>query len=253
MAFVGSLNQNVGPSSFVEQMFAVLQVETDWQREVHTKEEAFNFLREHVEQAGVIVFVNGIVGNDTHRRLSLREFRGFALADDYAPLIFINGADAPAGRLFTLVHELVHLFLGRDGLDDGTEQFCNEIAAAFLVQVNVFHEAWRQHAGDFSYLEQYFKVSRQVLFLVALRRHYISQAEYDAALAAYQKDMKDVPKRGAGGDFYKTLPNRIGRSFSRYVFTAVREGSMLYRDAYSLLGLRGRSFQHAMKLAEGAV
>ena len=249
VAFVGSLRKTLPKHEFLARMREVLSLEPDWQKEVKSKEDAFRFLQAHAEAAGVIVFVNSMVGNDTHRPLDVEEFRGFALADAYAPLIFVNGADAPAGRTFTLMHEMMHLFLGRDGLDDGTETFCNAMAAALLVPAQAFAVMWEEVAGDFDALERQFKVSRLVLYRVAYDQKKISRPQYAAAVAAYQREMKGRKKRGGFADFYRLQANRAGRSFSRYVFSAVQEGRLLYREAYHLLGIRGRTFQSLMQKA----
>ena len=96
-------------------------------------------MRECAEAHGILVVVNGIVGNNTHRRLDRNEFQGFALTDDYAPLIFVNGADFKAAQMFTLAHELARRFSGSAGVSssdagkqpiDGAERFCNMVAVS---------------------------------------------------------------------------------------------------------------------------
>ncbi|HMM61712.1 MAG TPA: ImmA/IrrE family metallo-endopeptidase, partial [Candidatus Rifleibacterium sp.] len=81
-------------------------------------ESFFNILVERSEQAGIIILRSGKVGNNTHRTLDVKEFRGFVIYDELAPFIFINGADAKAAQIFTLVHELAHVWLGASGVSN---------------------------------------------------------------------------------------------------------------------------------------
>src|SRR5207253_2833883 len=83
-----------------------------------TWERALTVQIELIEETGILVMRNGVVGNNTHRKLSVEEFRGFALSDPLAPLIFINGRDAKAAQMFTLVHELVHIWIGVSGVSN---------------------------------------------------------------------------------------------------------------------------------------
>lgn len=248
VSLVECLDRHVGDANFVQTMREMLDIKEDWRAHIHSKDEAFRYVLEKVEAAGVVVFVSGVVEHSTSRKLNVNEFRGFALADPYAPAIFINGADAPAGRLFTLVHELVHIFLGQDSLDDGTEVFCNRIAGRFLVPETPFNEQWNDHAGDFDALETYFKVSKLVLYRAALNYGKITPAEYRRLTEEYDETV--AKRRGAGGNFYNTLPYRMGRSFSRYVFESVREGTTPYTEAYRLLGLTGKTYAEALRRME---
>ena len=250
VSFVGQMQKDMPDMDFVRKMHQALQAADNWRDVLSSKDDAFRYFLGLVEMTGVVVFVNGVVGNNTSRKLSVQEFRGFALVDPYAPLIFINGADAPAGRLFTLVHELVHIFLGQDGLDDGNEAFCNRIAARFLVPQTDFEAQWFALNRDFDALERFFKVSKLVLYRVALSYGKISKEEWQALTEVYYKEINKRKAKNSGGSYYNAVPYRIGRSFSRYVFESVQAGTTLYKEAYHLLGLNGNTYAKAMKLLE---
>ena len=116
LAFVGSAQVNEAPQAVAERMRAALMLSTEERRQLPTWTDALRQLIAKAEEAGVMVMASGIVGSNSHRKLDVGEFRGFALADDLAPLVFLNGADSKAAQMFTLAHELAHLWLGATGV-----------------------------------------------------------------------------------------------------------------------------------------
>jgi Zn-dependent peptidase ImmA (M78 family) len=215
--------------------------------------DALRILIERAESLGFLIMVNGVVGSNTHRKLNPREFRGFALADPMAPLVFLNGADSKAAQIFTLVHELVHLWLGGTALDDAdpaagapdrdTEQWCNQVAAEVLMPLSVIPAALAPEEAlpeTVERLARKFKVST----LVVLRRlqdaGVLNRDEYRAAYdAELRKILGILSEPGSGGgNFYNTLPYRLGRRFTRAVVMSTLEGQTLYHDALQMLSVK---------------
>jgi hypothetical protein len=116
--FVGRARPDMPVSDVVEILRDALRFGVDWAAEERNWEAALHKLVATAERAGILVVVNGVVGFNSHRPLDPAEFRGFALVDNYAPLIFVNGKDAKAAQMFTIAHELAHVVLRQSAIFD---------------------------------------------------------------------------------------------------------------------------------------
>lgn len=255
LAFIGSRTMQDSPESVAADIRKTLDLEIRWSRSLSTWEDALRALVQKIESVGVLVMINGVVENNTHRPLDVEEFRGFVMSDPYAPIIFINGTDAKAAQMFTLVHELAHLWLGEGGISDfkellpsenEVELFCNKVAAEFLVPAEEMRSAWQEIKDEekrFERLARFFKVSPVVVARRVLDLELISRAAY---FAFYKEYKEAAAKRRAnasgGGNFYLTLGSRLGKRFPAAVYSAAKEGRLQYRDAYQLTGLSGSSY-----------
>ena len=114
--FVGSVELADRPEVVGEMIADKLGWSSQVRSGVNGWSRALAKLRDLSEELGILVVVSGMVGANTTRKLDPEEFKGFALADEYAPLVSINGVDFESAKIFTLVHELVHLWLGETGL-----------------------------------------------------------------------------------------------------------------------------------------
>lgn len=251
LAFVGSAHSAEAPQTVAQRMREQLQLSIEERRQLPTWTDALRQLIAKVEDAGVMVMVSGIVGSNSHRKLDVGEFRGFALADELAPLVFLNGADSKAAQMFTMAHELAHLWLGATGISDSeagqvpeqqTERWCNQVAAELLMPLEALRAAYQPGTPvpeEILRLAREFKVST----LVALRRlfdaGFIDQAHLWLHYRDEQARLRALEKRSSGGgDFYRTLGARTSKRFARAIVSSTLEGQTLFQDAFRMLGVR---------------
>lgn len=199
-----------------------------------------------IEEIGVLVMRQGNLGHHT-RPLKVEEFRGFAISDDYAPIVFVNHADTPGARLFTLIHELCHIWIGQSGISDGSTQthrqeevFCNAVAAEFLVPAEELGKLWIHNLKDWREnlptLEAHFHVSKWVLARRALTLGFIGDNEYASYIASQKAAYKNRDKSSSGPTYYKTKKAQISQEFSKAVVGQALSGQLLLREAGQLLG-----------------
>ncbi|MEZ4272118.1 MAG: ImmA/IrrE family metallo-endopeptidase [Myxococcota bacterium] len=151
--------------------------------------------------------------------------------------------------MFTLAHELAHLWLGQTALSDvgpmafptrDIEKWCNNVAAELLVPMDVIKTQFNTRsdfAEEVNRLVRQFKVSTLVILRRVFDAGYINREQY---WAAYEADLDRLralkDKKGPGGDFYLTQGARVGKRFARSLVVSTLEGQTLHRDAFRLLG-----------------
>ncbi|WP_309016671.1 ImmA/IrrE family metallo-endopeptidase [Pelagicoccus sp. SDUM812003] len=258
LSFVGSADLSDNPEAIGREMRRVVGLDDGWAHRVPTWTAAVGELRNAIEALGVMAVINGVVGNNTRRKLDVKEFRGFALSDPHAPLVFVNGSDAKSAQMFTLAHELAHLWLGEagEGLSgfkglqpdgDAVERFCDQAAAEFLVPEAEMRAAWPSVANSdtpFEKLAGRFKVSPVVVGRRAMDLRLVDREEFFSFYRFYtQQERRMKAARTGGGDFYNNQNTRVGRLFASQVIRAAKEGRIGFKEAYDLSGLNGGAFQ----------
>lgn len=251
LPFVGSASVQEAPEAVARRLRETLGLSTEARRQVPTWTDALRLFVAKAEDAGVMVMVSSVVGSNSHRKLDVGEFRGFVLADKLAPLIFLNGADSKAAQMFTLAHELAHVWLGATGVSDTqagqvpeqqTERWCNQVAAELLMPLADLRAAHRRDApmpDEIQRLAREFKVST----LVALRRlfdaGYINPAALWQHYREEQERLRTLKERSSGGgDFYRSLGARTSKRFARAIVSSTLEGLTSFPDAFRMLGVR---------------
>lgn len=249
--FIGSISLHTSISHTVTQIRSILGLDSRWAFSLSSPEAAVGILCQRLEDAGVFMAFNGIVGNNTHRKLRVAECRGFAMANNIAPYIFVNSDDSKSAQLFTIIHEMTHLMLGISAghagsevlSHDATEKYCDLVAAEFLVPAMELKAIWNNDPKSAS---RRFKASE---LTVARRAHDVgimSDEDYRKFWVAYSNRPIKSKKANKGGDFYLTSVKRVGYKFAILIRNAVNNRQLSYTQAYRLTGLYGKTFDNFM-------
>ena len=241
LGFVGSMSTADDTISSAKQIRTALKFNVEQRVGIGGRNGARRWLVNQMEDLGILVMMSGVVGNDTRRKLDVAEFRGFALADPWAPLVFVNSTDGESAKIFTLVHEVAHIWLGQSALsnnsvvnkpDHAVERWCNAVAAEMLVPSELIREKYGQTKDldkNIDRLARYFKVSKQVI----LRRiydtggidHTTFQKAYDKERELATKREEEKKKKGRSrGNYYNNVLARAGKKFTFTLLASAMEG-----------------------------
>ena len=247
--FVGSASIADEPAYVADQMSAMLRT-NEARRECRNPQEFRRVLIDHAEDCGVLVMVNGVVGNNTSRKLDPAEFRGFASHDKYAPMVFVNGSDSLGAQVFTLAHEIAHLMLGESALSDSdsvatvshpSEVWCNAVAARCLVPSDGLAASLRGGSplAQVTDLAMEYMVSRQVILRRLLDLGAINISEYRTEFERVKAvQLGKVDDGQGGGNHYNNLLLRVSRRFARTMYWSAKGGETSYGDAFRMLSIK---------------
>lgn len=251
--FVGSATTNDRPALVADRIRNLLSFDVADRAVFSNWEDALRRLIDRIEAIGVLVMVSGIVGANTHRVLRPEEFRGFALADPIAPLIFVNGTDTKAAQIFTIIHELAHIWLGESALSDAAmnadhgqeaELWCNQVAAEVLVPQALLRSDYRGEPtiAELERLASRYRASTLVVLKQLFASRLLSWGTFELLYDEELERLKSIlaTRRGEtnGGNYYYTQPLRLSRQFARAVISSTFQGATGFRDAYRLLGTK---------------
>jgi Zn-dependent peptidase ImmA (M78 family) len=223
-------------------------------------EQFLNAFVTRIEELGILVMRSPWVRHHFTRELSVEEFRGFALSDKLAPVIFVNSADAKAAQIFTLAHELAHLWIGESGISNADpkiraselhnpiEQYCNSVAAEFLIPAAAFRLLWDEKKppeANITKLATVHRVSkiaatiraRDLNAITALIANEIIDAEYARFWAERARMKEELKEKESGPGFWKGFTDRVSARFSEAVFSALDKHEIMFRDAAQLFGV----------------
>ena len=252
LPFIGKTTMNTKITQLAAEIRETIGFSIAQSKEATDWEDALRKMVRAVEDAGILVMKIGYAGSNTRRTLDVHEFRGFALADDYAPLVFINGKDATPAQMFTLAHELVHLWLGQSGVStlestfvsEGAKEielYCNQVAAEFLVPLVDLKREYDTRLAALDQVKSLARLYRVSTVVMARRLKDAGYLKWDDYQAYYRKEVDAARaklQKSKGGDPYATLRSKNSNRFSQALISQTLEGKTSYSDAFSLLGVK---------------
>ncbi|NLW46304.1 MAG: ImmA/IrrE family metallo-endopeptidase [Firmicutes bacterium] len=268
LSFVGTATLHDNPKSVAEQILNAFEISPDEQCKTQSRYYALKLWIRKVESKGVYIFRGG--------NIDLNSCRGFVLSDNVAPFIYLNSDDAYAAMMFTLIHELAHLWLNLSGVsnlnsigtfvtleDSNIEMFCNQVASETLIYSERFETELNKLSTTMKIedrierISRIFKVSEEAIARKMLQYGNISNKKYEELRQYYQirwDDLKRIreekeKERDGGPSFYVTKLSHNGYLYTQTVIGAYLSGKVSGRDASSLLGVK---LNHFSKLAAQA-
>ena len=250
LGFVGSVPRDASPIYAAHSIRDVLGINDEWLEKLTNWQAYRRALISKVEDIGVLIMVSGIVKGNTQRKLDLLEFRGFAIPDEYAPVIFVNGADSYEAQLFTIAHELAHIWSGLEGLSEPdnvhipqhqSEAWCNQAASEVLTPSETLWDLIPRGSDPIeaaNAVQNRFKVSRLVALRGLLASDMLPPPLFDELYERERLRALRERQRQSGGTYYPTQMMRVGRRFANAIIPSALSGETLYLDALNLLEIK---------------
>lgn len=260
--FVATIKPTIPTAEFVQIVRDVIGFSLEQQKALKKSDDLFKIIRKHIEMAGIFVIQLGDLGS-YHTSIPTSEFRGIAISEKYAPLIVINPNDIPAAQLFSLLHELAHIFLGDTSISnvglnnhDGNdkEKICNAFAAEFLLPLAEIHHIENMKKCN---VDEILSVASDIGYkyhvsnMVVIRRLYdtnkITKETFNKAnslIAANFKNRKQVSKTDGGPNKNIVDKSRLGERTVQAINFATEQNLLSPSAAAAILGINvGRLYK----------
>ncbi|MFY9948535.1 MAG: XRE family transcriptional regulator [Candidatus Sulfotelmatobacter sp.] len=262
LRFIGSATLDISVRTLSERITKQLKFDLNVFRQQTTIEDAFAYLRFQTESSRIFVLLLGNLGS-YHTNIPVDTFRGFALADEIAPLVVINDNDAVSAWSFTVLHEVAHLWLGATGVSgwaDGLaiERYCSDVAAEILLPPKELEEFARigtptldQLAERVSQFADKRKISRAMVAYRVFRAGSVNEKTWRDLRDKFHKDWLAHKEREAlkqkvrdgGPSYYVVKRHRIGKALLGLADRSIAEGLLTYTKAGRLLGVKARNVE----------
>lgn len=250
--FTKTVSSSDNPESIASNLRKILGIDYDKQITWNSDYEALNHWRTALENLGLLVF--------QATNISLDEMRGFSISKNLLPVIVLNIKDSPKARIFTMLHEFVHIMLRESGLcnleesskrltkENAIEVFCNRVAGATLIPMQrLQNEAIVTARGEKSEWEDWeirnlalrYRASREVVLRRLLIANYITESFYRKKIMAFHKEYESIKKKVSGFVLPHTIAiSSAGKHFVRLVLNSYYQEKITSSDLSDYLDIR---------------
>jgi Zn-dependent peptidase ImmA (M78 family) len=232
-----------------------LKIDEEWFKKTN-KSQVFRFWIDLIESNRIFVSSTGFVKHNK-RPVPVDICKGFTLIDEYCPFIYINTNNLGGGRIFTLIHELVHILVGNSigiGYEPihpssvPLEKFCDAVAAELLVPNNQFIKLWKENKTSLTskirILSNKFLVSQLVILKKAFDNNFIQANQFWDFYNSYVNSFSSSTKDNVTGNYWNTKPYEVSRKFFNHVDRALKRGAILPTEAYRLTNMKGNTYEN---------
>ena len=231
--------QRAGVKEAAEEMRSIFGIDSDFTPPGPSKEAGFKFWRQLLESHGILVFQTSGVDRGV--------FRGLSVHHDVLPLILLNGKDFPAGKSFTLFHEVGHLINRASGLcmleeANNEEALANSFAAHFLMPEAAVRTQLSAADDVIGHIATTFKVSR-IAAAIRLKDLGVTdeaavQSEKARSDAAWKTERDKLRNRDSGPAHWRIRYRDLGPTYVGTVARALQEDRISVLDASYFLDAR---------------
>lgn len=263
LTFVGSMKIEDGVDEIAKTITETTSFSLKRFQEQRNQKDAFNYVRNLIENIGVYIILMGDLGNYLSS-FDLELFRGFSISDELAPFIVINNKDSKAAWSFTLFHELTHIWLGQTGIsgynaEQKTEMFCNKVASKILLPdddpfFKQFDEGinFEEQIESISNFAQLKNVSSSMVAYKLFTLDIISQSAWYELRNEFRKfwfetkvkEKEKIREKDGGPNFYNLRRSYLGENLLSQVYYLLRSGSLSSVKASKVLGLNPKQIQN---------
>ncbi|WP_258115687.1 ImmA/IrrE family metallo-endopeptidase [Levilactobacillus yiduensis] len=242
------ISEEMGPVTAAKRVSDLLDLSGTFDRRADS---LLAVLRTSISQLGILVMQNGVVGTDSQRPLAIDEFRAIALSDAVSPLIFINDADNGPAKVFSLIHEFVHILLGRSEIlnvsladDVASERWINQVTLNVLLpelEIRLALTSDRTVADNLKFLVQKYPVGPVT---AAMRLRLLGACDQALVDWARAEQRRGLASEAAGPSCrrYEVDPSRIDRRFAKAVIDCESRGELSLVSAASMLDVPLRAY-----------